>query len=128
MKVTRVILRKETSGNNRPLAICSVVLDDSLMLSGICLYKGSEGYYLILPSKQDVYQTISSMNEGISIKYPPNYRENYENCKDNKKYEEYYHPVTKELYNNLLMVITKGYEMYMNRLLSGEKKVSYRPK
>ena len=103
VKITRVIYNKGKERLNNSLATCSVVLDDCLMLSDLCLYKGNEGYYLVMPSKQDVYKLIGSVNKGVNISYP-------ENIKENKHYEEFYHPVASDFYHILLDTISKGYE------------------
>lgn len=118
MKITRVNFKEKN--NNGSLATCSVVLDDCLMLSEISLYKGDKGYYLILPSKQDVYKSIKDLNKGISIEYPVNSK----NCEGGKKvYEEFFHPVTNSFYNELLSEILVGY----NICIVNKKGLSYRP-
>lgn len=107
MKVTRVELNRLTDAKS--LAYCSVVVDDSLMLTGINLYKGQKGYYLVLPSKQDIYKSISELNENYDIIYPQNAKDT-KSIKNNKKFEEFYHPVTKKFYDELLNSIVCVYE------------------
>lgn len=122
MKVTRIIFNVGKLGKS--LANCGVVLDDSIMLSDISLHKGKDCYYLIFPSKQDVYKSVRDLNEGVSIKYPVNSREGKE---DSKKFEEFFHPVSNEFYKSLLDTILIGYENCENQLNSGFKNISYIP-
>lgn len=102
MKVTKVIVHKVLEGSSSQ-AICSAVLDDCLKLSDILLCKNDEGFFLILPSKQDVYKEVNTLNEGISIKYPVNHREK---C---KRFEEFYHPVSRDFYIYLRDSIVDAY-------------------
>lgn len=109
------------------LATCDVVLDDCLVLSGISLYakRNEIGYYLIFPSKQDIYRGISNLNGGVDIKYPPNLKRknNYEN--NSKRFEEFYHPVEKSFYDTLLNTIIVGYN---SCIVKGKKRsLSYKP-
>lgn len=127
MKVTRVIFNNDISVNSGSLTLCDVVLDDCLKLSEIGLRRGKEGYYLILPSKQDVYKSISDLNEGVSIKYPPNLKKKGENSDKSKDFEEFFHPVSKDFYLVLLENIRRGYEMFEEQINCGVSNLSYRP-
>lgn len=102
MKVTKVIVHKMLEGSSSQ-AICSAVLDDCLKLSDILLCKNDEGFFLILPSKQDVYKEVNALNDGASIKYPANHREK---C---KRFEEFYHPVSRDFYIYLRDSIVDAY-------------------
>ncbi len=126
MEITRVIFNDESFISREALAVCSVVLDDCLKLKGICLYKGSEGYYVTFPSKQDVYKKISRLNEGVSIQYPENYREKSKQGEGNKAYEEFYHPVSNKLYEYILNTILDGYEVCRDDIDAHKTKISYR--
>ena len=123
MKVSRIVYAEKDG--NHCCACCSVVLDDCLKLTGIMLCKKSEGYYLILPSKQDIYKTIKELNDSVSIKYPVNLRENRDS--DSKKYEDFYYPVTKDFYNYLLEVIIDGYNNCLNKETGKLERFYYRP-
>lgn len=119
MKVSRVIFHtdKEYKG---ALAVCSIVLDDCLLLSDICLYKQKD-YFITYPSKQDVYNAVEDLNEGLNILYPTNTKYG----KGNKSFEEYFHPLTKEFYVYVLDCIVEGYNEY-KKLSKKVKKFSYR--
>lgn len=106
MKVTKVVIHKILEGSSSQ-AICSAVLDDCLKLSDILLCKNDEGYFLILPSKQDVYKEVNALNDGVSIKYPVNRREKYNS--DIKRFEEFYHPVSRDFYISLRDSIIDAY-------------------
>lgn len=125
MVVTRVVYNKAVG--SKSLAVCDVVLDNSLKLSGIGLRKGNDGYFLIFPSKQDVYNSIKTLNEGIFIQYPNNSKGCSNSENRSKNYEEFYHPVTNVFYTSLLKEVVNGYEINENKLLSGATNLSYRP-
>lgn len=120
MKITRVIFYNEGCNRGRLLATCSVVLDECLKLNNIKMYKNAKTNeeYLILPSKQDIYNRLKKLNPNINIDFGEN-TSDLENC----KYEEYFHPVECYMYRELLDIIRKGYEVYMKT-----GKNSYRPK
>lgn len=106
MEVTRVIFYSR-EGHKKSLALCSVVIDDELRLNDISLYKGAAGYFLILPSKQDIYQEVEAINRGVSIKFPKN---SLEGTNSRKKYEEFFHPLKGGLYKKILEAIVAEYE------------------
>ena len=118
MKVTRVSF--ESPASDKALAICSVIMDDCLKLCGIKLYKNSEGYYWVLPSKQDVYQEIEGLNPSANIKYPSPISEKAGG--KNFKYEEFFYPVKSDFYQNVLAVIIDGYKVFKKKGVR-----SYRP-
>lgn len=92
---------------NGALITCNVVLDDCLLLSGLNLYKGSKGYFLVFPSKQDIYKSVNDMNEGVSIKYPAG---ESKHIKNGKCYDEFFHPVDSEFYETLLKRVVELFE------------------
>jgi DNA-binding cell septation regulator SpoVG len=106
MKVTKVVVHKMFD-NCAFQALCSVVVDDCLKLSDILLCKNEKGYFLIFPSKQDVYKEINSLNEGVSIKYPVNRRDKYN--EGSKKYEEFFYPVSHSFYTFIRDCIIDAY-------------------
>lgn len=115
MKVTRVIFKQHTD-RDKSLAECSIILDDCLKLSNIKLFKNENGFYLVLPSKQDVYQSIDELNPSKVIVYP-------EKSEGSKKfYEEFYNPVDSNFYKLLLSAVSAGYRLYKT---NGVR--SYRP-
>lgn len=104
MNITRI---KGGKGKNGALLTCTVVLDDCLMLTGVKLYKGEKGYFLVFPSRQDVYKSVSDLNEGVSIKYPTNTSGFDEK---GKCFEEFFHPVKSEFYTALLEKVVGVFE------------------
>lgn len=112
MKITKIIYKD--SAISKSLALCSVVLDDCLKLENISLYHSKEkGYYLVMPSKQDVYQNVEKCNKGKELKLPKG---------ENKKYEEFFHPLSADFYKELLSSVEIGYERYKK-----EGKICYKP-
>lgn len=104
MDITRI---KSYKGRNGALLTCTVVLDNCIMLNNVNLYKGEKGYFLVFPSKQDVYKSISELNKDISIKYPTNSKDSEGT---EKRYEEFYHPVTAVFYEELLKRVVSVFE------------------
>ena len=104
MNITRV---KGEKGKKGALLTCTVVLDDCLMLTGLNLFKGEKGYFLVFPSRQDVYKSISELNEGVSINYPTKVNGFNEH---GKCYDEFFHPVKSEFYFDLLHKVVDMYE------------------
>lgn len=111
MNITRIVfIDINTDSSRQYLATCSIVLEDCLKLTGIRLFRktGSESeYYLVFPSKQDVYREVSKVNKDIEVKFPEN---TYKNGKGEKKmYEEFFFPLNKKFYSYILEVILEGY-------------------
>lgn len=109
MNVTRVVFYSKDR-NKKALAACSVVLDDELRINDILLFKNDRdggGYFLVLPSRQDVYQEIQKLNEGTEISFPKN---SLDGTTSKKKYEEFYHPVKGSLYKSILNAIVEAFE------------------
>ena len=102
MEITRITFEKQDI-TDKSLAVCSVVLDDCLKLSDIKLFKNSNGFYLCLPSKQDIYQEVEEANPCMVIKRPER------KIAKGKNYEEFYNPVVASFYKMLLDSITKEY-------------------
>lgn len=109
MRFTRVLYKKPGAGI-KPLAVCDVVLDNCLRVTDIKLYRKNGKYYLVLPSKQDIYQAMSEVNKGIDLRFPSE-----SPCVGGKtkcNYEEFYYPVNKEFYQELLNVVVEGYKKF----------------
>lgn len=110
MKVTRVIAHENVVKHGRPLFVCSVVLDDCLMLSYIRLFQGEKGYYLCFPSKQDVYREVQDLNQGTKLEFPKiEYKDEDCTC---KKYDEFYHPLEQMFYYDLLSIVLNAYMIW----------------
>lgn len=110
MEITRVEYKiNEDNKDPKLLAVCDVVLDNCLMLSYIRLCQGQDGkFYLILPSKQDVFKELGVYNlkQGNAVKYPDRVH------KPNSKkfvWDEFFHPVTREFYTFLCDTLVEGY-------------------
>lgn len=112
MKVTKVVFEKPNA-INKSLALCSVILDDCLKLSNINLYKNEKGYYLVLPSRQIIYQELEGLNPDVDITYPKNHEEDSSTKK--KVYEEFFYPVESFLYKDILNAVEEGYAHYKHR-------------
>lgn len=121
MKISRIVFEKESENKPKPLARCYVVLDDCLRLNNICLYHNEKGYYLVLPSKQDLYREVQEVNEGIKLELPKNKNDLVSG--ENKKYEEFYHPLSNSFYKTLLNEVLHGYRWCKKKEL-----LVYRPK
>ena len=106
MNVTRVVFYAKDR-NKKALAACSVVLDDELRLNDLLLFKGEKGYFLILPSRQDVYQDVKKLNDGIEVVFPKN---TLDGTNSKKKYEEFYHPLKGDLYKKILDAVVAEFE------------------
>lgn len=112
MNITKILFKD--SATSKSLAVCSVVLDDCLKLENISLYHNKEkGYYLVMPSKQDVYQSVENCNKGVELNFPKG---------ENKKYEEFFFPLSAEFYKTLLSSVERGYVRYVK-----EGKSCYKP-
>lgn len=110
MNITKIEY-KEPRGYSKPmpLAVCTVVLDDCLMLTNIKLCRGKEqGYYLVLPSKQDVLNEVQAMNShrNVDLVLPGSTEYDHQG---NAKWDEYFHPVKSDFYKELRDVMVKGY-------------------
>lgn len=110
MKVTRVMFTHIANNKEGYLATCNVVLDDSLMLNGIMLFskKDTEGFNLVFPSKQDIYREIHNLNRDVNILYPMNGKGKVFTS-GSRSFEEFYHPVSKDLYIALLKAVSDAY-------------------
>ena len=106
MKVSKV-LYKSNKNSNKALAVCDIILSECLKLEGICLYKNEKsGYFLVFPSKQDLYKEIEGMNPGVEIAFPPVSN----SCTNrDKKYEEFFYPMSSDFYKELLSIVVDGY-------------------
>lgn len=106
MDVTRVVFYSRDH-KSKSLAVCSVILDDELRLNDISLFKNERGYFLVLPSKQDIYSGILKLNEDKTVSLP---RNPLEESDGKKKYQEFYHPVRCSVYKKILDAVVKEYE------------------
>ena len=110
MKVSRVIFHENCAKKTKPLALCSLVLDDCLMISEVRLFHGEKGYYLVFPSEQDIFRKVREMNRGVDVILPETQYKD-EGCTQ-VKYDEFYHPVDQSFYQSLLSVVVSSYEVY----------------
>ncbi len=108
MKVTRVVCYYRNKSNEKALAVCSVILDDCLRLNDVSLLRGEDGYFLVFPSRQDVYREVESLNKGIKVAFPENHL--VSNKTKAKKYEEFYHPLDKGMYQDILKAVVEAYK------------------
>lgn len=106
MEVTRVVFYRKDR-NKKALASCSVILDDELRLNDFLLFKGESGYFLVLPSRQDIYQDIRRMNNGVELAFPKNA---LESTNGKKRYEEFFHPLKGSLYKKILTAVVEEFE------------------
>lgn len=107
MKITKIVFEDYKKDITKPKAICSVVLDDSLKLNGVRLYRNEGGYYLVFPSCEDIYQKVESINPNVEISFP----ECIYGKEKKKDYEEFYHPLCKSLYETILHEVVKAYDI-----------------
>lgn len=125
MRVTKVMLYTRRKAPHI-LTFCSVIMDDSLKLNDIQLCeKGTGERFLILPSRQDIYDYIGKLNkESVADIVLPevNSATVSTNDKNNKKYEEFFHPVSADLYREILHACSTAYDE-----LDGTDKVTWRP-
>lgn len=111
MKITRVVIDESVKGHGTFLASCSIVLDDCLRLNDIRLFKNKvKGYYLILPSKQDIYKEVETINDGLNLALPC--KEPKECTSEKKIYDEFFHPIDSSFYKDILETIKEGYKKY----------------
>ena len=107
MRVSKVIY-KENNDVNKALAVCDIVFDGVFRCCNVCLYKGGEkGYYLVFPSKQDIYQSIKHYNGGLDFKEPP---DQFSSKNKGKTREEYFFPTNSDFYHEILNEVILGYE------------------
>lgn len=126
LEVTKVVLNPHRKVPHRTLSVCSIVLDDALRLNDIQLCEKEDGRYLILPSRQDVYRTIGVLNKGKDLVLPEANRGSETNDtvkQQNKKYEEFFHPLVKGLYDVMLTACSTAYDE-----LNGSEETVWRPK
>lgn len=97
------------------IMMCSVVFDDCMVLKDIRLCQSHEkGYFLIFPSKQNLYNELEKYNKdlGIDIEYPK-----MKHGKGGKKlWEEYFYPISSEFYKYMLSTVIEGYESFADDL------------
>ena len=104
MNITKITYKDDN--NAKAITLCDVVVEDTLKLVGIRLYKNSNGYFLVFPSKQDVYQDIEQMNEGKDIAIPQS-----EVSDKKKEYEEFFYPMNSAFYGRILDAVVEGYQV-----------------
>lgn len=123
MKVTKVMLYTRRKAPHI-LTFCSVVMDDSLKLNDIQLcVKGDGERFLILPSRQDIYEHVGKLNResGVDVVLPE-INSVTVSTNDKKKYEEFFHPVSADLYRNILNACSTAYDE-----LDGTDRTTWRP-
>lgn len=112
MNITRIVFIDVNSDSTRQyLATCSIVVEDCLKLTGIRLFRKTESesdYYLVFPSKQDVYKEVFKVNKDIEVNFPENTCKNGKGEK--KAYEEFFFPLNKGFYSYILEAIVEGYK------------------
>lgn len=123
LEVTKVMLYSRRKAPHI-LTFCSVVLNDSLKLNDIQLCANDEGRFLILPSRQDMYKTVEVLNKDKKLVLPEVHRsaENSSGKKNDKKFEEFFHPLDKKLYVELLTACSNAYDA-----LNGTEETVWRP-
>lgn len=105
MNISKVYFRSDV--NSKALAVCDVVLDDCLKLTGIRLYVKNDSYFLVFPSKQDLYREVELLNEGSSLVLPQSRKVGT----SKNQYEELFYPVDSAFYRYMLGVILDGYSV-----------------
>ena len=119
MKITRVIYY-DWFINEKILIKCSIIFEDCLKLNDIRLGKNDKGYFLILPSKQDIYNIVSKLNDGRYVEFPKN--------ELSKQYEEFYHPLNRDFYLYMLNTVVEGYDRNIDKVVEESlTSVSYYP-
>ena len=108
MVITKILYNEEVC--LKALAVCDIVFDDSLKVVGVRLYKNSTGYYLVFPSKQDIYQNVQQVNAGVSVVLPE-----VSESKRKKEYEEFFYPMNSAFYGEILNEVVSGYELNKNK-------------
>lgn len=103
MKITKVVYYK---GEFKSLINCSIVFDDCLKISDIRLYRRDDHYYLVFPSKQDVYTEVRELNGGDVLVPKSHFKESTSHT---KTYEEFVYPVETAFYAYLLETVVSGY-------------------
>lgn len=113
MNITKIVFIDVNSDCKRQyLATCSIVVEDCLKLTGIRLFRKADSddeYYLVFPSKQDIYKEVSKLNEDKDVVFPENTCKNGKGEK--KAYEEFFFPLNKKFYSYILKSIVDGYNM-----------------
>jgi len=108
MNITKIIF-EEFSRKEKSLAVCSIIFEDSLKLNKIKLYKNNEkGFYLVLPSKQDIYQEIEGLNEGKNLILPTK-------KSTDRQYEEFFFPIESELYKKMLSTVLECFPIFREK-------------
>lgn len=103
IRVTKVVYR-DSNNTDKALAECDVVLEDSLKLTGIRLYK-KDAYFLIFPNKQDFANELikeGGCSENAHLRcFSPDRK---------KDREEFYYPVDVSFYALIRDIVAEGYE------------------
>ena len=110
MEITKILYRKSTD-SDKAITECDIVLDDSLKLCGVRLYKKEAGdYYLVFPSKQDVYNSVRQSNPDVNLAIPE-----CTSSERKKKWEEFFFPMNSGLYARILQQVVIGYDLTKSR-------------
>lgn len=102
MEITRVRytdISSEDKESRRPLAICSVYLDEMFVLHEIKIYKGKKGPYVVMPSVRN------HENRDVIDRY----------CKKNKTSEDVFHPIKADYYRKFSDIILEGFYLFKDR-------------
>lgn len=102
MKITRVKIEKDCH-EDKSLAVFSIVFDDELRVNSVKLYKTTD-YYLVMPSKQDIYQRVKELNSE-EVRVP-------DKTEKNKSFEEFFFPLDSTLYKKMLNILVSCYEKH----------------
>ena len=110
MEISKILYRKSTDCD-KAITECDIVLDDSLKLCGVRLYKKNKSeYYLVFPSKQDVYNSVIQSNPNVNLNIPRGTGE-----EKKKKWEEFFFPMNSAFYARILEQVVIGYDLTKHR-------------
>lgn len=107
----------------KAVAICDIVLDSKLKLRDVRLYRKEGKYFLVFPSKQDLYKKIQQMNPNIELNLPlPK-----DGGVENSKFEEFFFPVDSAFYAQLLEIVVDGYTSLGSINIKKNRGLAYYP-
>lgn len=123
MSVSRIVFNSIHDGDcGCLLGSVDVFIEDCLRVRNVRLFASAiKGYYLVFPSKQDLYSSIEKLNPDIQIKFSE--VQGGTDADGKRLYDEYFFPVNSEYYKYLLEVITDAYNYCLPR-----EKTSYHPR
>lgn len=123
--VTKVVYKWDEAElrEKKAVAICDIVLDSKLKLRDVRLYRKEGKYFLVFPSKQDLYKKIQQMNPGLKLNLPLPRNSGVENG----KFEEFFFPVDSAFYAQLLEIVVDGYSSLGSINIKKNKGLVYYP-